>query len=177
LINVYSSTRASVSESVTTKSKSATRSIIARSRGEWDDYSFEELQQELPWLTREEFEALRSSFALSWYREHFQHDPLETIRGVPVPVLILQGEKDVQVPPEDAHQLARALEEAGNTAVVLNVFADLDHLLRWHPERASLGYTHLDEPLDGRPLQAIADFIYNAREGSAAAYSYARMGM
>ncbi|RMG45283.1 MAG: alpha/beta fold hydrolase, partial [Acidobacteria bacterium] len=60
--------------------------FIRRSQGEWDDYTLEDIQAELPWLTAGDFQALKNSFALSWYRQHFQHDPLETMRQVRVPV-------------------------------------------------------------------------------------------
>lgn len=133
--------------------------FIRRSQGEWDDYTLEDLQEELPWLTASEFQALKNSFALSWYRQHFQHDPLETMRRVRVPVLLLHGEKDVQVPPEDARHLAQALAEAGHEAFRLNMMSDMDHLLRWHPERACLGYAHLDEPVDARVGEAVIDWL------------------
>lgn len=47
-----------------------------------------------------------------WYREHFMHDPLQTIEKVRCPVLIVQGEKDFQVHFSNAIALRDALEKS-----------------------------------------------------------------
>jgi fermentation-respiration switch protein FrsA (DUF1100 family) len=132
---------------------------IKQSQGEWEDYTCGQLQQALPWLTCEEFEFLKESFALSWYRQHFAHDPLATIQQVKVPVLIIQGDKDIQVPKEEALLLAEELRKAGNEQVTLQILPDLNHGLRYHPEIASIGATHVDEPMDERVLRLISDWL------------------
>jgi dipeptidyl aminopeptidase/acylaminoacyl peptidase len=48
------------------------------------------------------------------FRFLLQYDPIPTARKVRVPVLILQGETDVQVTPEQADTLALAIHSAGN---------------------------------------------------------------
>jgi dienelactone hydrolase len=65
---------------------------------------------------------------MRWMREYFSYDPLPTMRKVKQPVLILQGGRDRQVPPDHADLLARAAREGGNTDVTEHVFPTLNHL-------------------------------------------------
>lgn len=72
-----------------------------------------------------------------WYREHFAHNPLETIKKVKCPVLIVQGEKDFQVPFSNALALRDALELSGNSDLRLLLFPNIDHLLKFEPDKSS----------------------------------------
>jgi hypothetical protein len=72
-----------------------------------------------------------------WYREHFAHDPLETIKKVKCPVLIVQGEKDFQVPFNNAIALRDALKLSGNKSVRMLLFPNVDHLLKFEPDKSS----------------------------------------
>jgi len=137
--------------------------FVRTSEGEWSDYSFDDLKGAMPWLTQEKYQEI-TALSLSWLREHFLHDPLETIRKVTCPVLIIQGGKDFQVPPDEAELLSSALQEAGNSDVTVDLIPDLNHLLRHHPEEPNLTYRHLDEPVDQRVIEIITGWI---REHSA----------
>jgi len=67
----------------------------------------------------------------AWWREHMNHNPLETIVQVNADVLILQGEKDFQVlVDKDAKMLAQALTEAGKPHKIV-IFPNLDHLFKY----------------------------------------------
>jgi hypothetical protein len=118
----------------------------------------EELRERFPWLTEEMLETYKS-LSLKWFREHFRHNPLRAVRFVRAPVLILHGEKDLQVAPYHAERLAEALHKAGNPDVTVRVLPDLNHLLRRHPEAPSVAYRHLDEPVDERVLRLITDWV------------------
>lgn len=120
--------------------------------------SSKELKERFPWLTQEMLEAYQS-LSLKWFREHVRHDPLQAVRFVRVPVLILHGEKDLQVAPYHAERLAEALRGAGNEDVTLKILPDLNHLMRRHPEAPNIAYRHLDEPVDGRVLRLIAEWV------------------
>lgn len=66
-----------------------------------------------------------------WFRSHARHDPLAQIAQVEVPVLIVQGGKDVQVSAErDAPALLAALQAAGHPDATLALFPQLDHLFK-----------------------------------------------
>jgi len=130
---------------------------VKQSEGEWEAYTFEDVQGAIPDITQQEWQNTQG-VALCWLREHFLHEPLETIRRVSEPALIIHGDKDIQVPVEDAEALAEALKAAGNQNVELKIFADLNHMLRRHPEDPYSGDLHLDEPVDERVLNAIASW-------------------
>jgi uncharacterized protein len=66
-----------------------------------------------------------------WFQSHARHDCITQIRKVKCPVLIAQGEKDLQVSPElDAPALKRALDEEKHGDATLRVFPELDHLFK-----------------------------------------------
>jgi dienelactone hydrolase len=132
--------------------------FVRTSDGEWPDYPFDDLKGAMPWLTQEMLPQI-TALSLSWLREHFLHDPIETIQQVSCPVLILQGEKDSQVPADEANLLAAALAAAGNADVTLDLFPDLNHLMRHHPEEPNLIYRHLDEPVDPRVIEGVTGWI------------------
>lgn len=132
--------------------------FVKGSQGEWGDYRLSDLRTAMPWLTPEALPRL-SSASLGWWRWHFAHDPLAAIREVKEPVLIVNGDKDIQVPPRDAYLLAEAAREAGNGEVEAHVLPDLNHLLRHHPEPPSILYRHLAEPLDPRVVELVADWV------------------
>jgi len=132
--------------------------FVRNSTGDWSDYTFEQLVETMPWLTDVKFIELKM-LSLSWLRQHFHHDPIETIKSVTCPVLIIQGEKDYQVPAGEADLLSAALAEAGNTDVTIDKLPDLNHLMRHHPEDPNLTYRHLGEPVDGRVTEEITTWI------------------
>jgi len=134
--------------------------FITSSEGDWHDFTLEEIQERVPWMTDKQYEANREGISLEWYREHFAHDPSSTVPAITdVPVLILQGQKDLQVPPREGQRYAEALREAGNKQVTLEQMPDLNHLLRHHPEEPQMSYRHLDEPVDERVLNVILEWL------------------
>jgi dipeptidyl aminopeptidase/acylaminoacyl peptidase len=62
-----------------------------------------------------------------WMEFIRRHDPLATARRVRVPVLLMHGADDAQVPAGDATLLAEALRAGGNGAVQLHVLRGLPH--------------------------------------------------
>jgi alpha-beta hydrolase superfamily lysophospholipase len=130
--------------------------FVETSEGGWDDYTVEQMQEAMPWLTEEAALQLKATpLSLAWLREHYLDEPTETIGAVDAPVLIVNGEKDAQVPSSEAALLEEILAEGGNEDVAVIVLPDLNHLLRNHPEEPNLVYRHLDEPVDPRVLDAV----------------------
>ena len=134
--------------------------FVEASQGEWSDYTVEMLQEAMPWMTEDSAQQLLATpLALSWLREHYLDEPADAIRQLDVPVLILSGEKDSQVPASEAELIRQLLDEAGNPDVTALVLEDLNHLLRYHPEEPNLTYRHLDEPVDARVTETIVEWI------------------
>ncbi len=69
--------------------------------------------------------------AIAWARSHVRQDPLANVVRVKAPILILQGERDIQVSAErDAKPLAAALDGSAHADHELVVFPELDHLFK-----------------------------------------------
>lgn len=65
---------------------------------------------------------------LAYFRQHLEMDPLAFARRVKVPTLILNGERDDNVLPYHALELAQAMAGSGNKQVLLRIFPNLTHL-------------------------------------------------
>jgi alpha-beta hydrolase superfamily lysophospholipase len=94
------------------------------------------------------------------FRALLQYDPIPTARRVRVPVLILQGQTDVQVTPEQADTLALAIRSAGNPDVTVRHFPDVNHLLLHDSGGWSAGYSSLPSKKVSRDvLGEIAEWL------------------
>lgn len=80
-----------------------------------------------------------------WMRYFITTDPLVMARRVTQPVLVLQGDTDMQVTPEQADTLAGALRGAGNRAVTLRRFPATNHLFLADASGSPTGYTALTD--------------------------------
>jgi len=132
--------------------------FVRTSEGEWTDYPFDDLKGAMPWLTQETLPQI-TALSLSWLREHFLHDPITTIKKVKCPVLIVQGEKDYQIPVGESALLFDALKEAGISPITEEFMPNLNHLMRHHPEEPNLVYRHLDEPVYPRVIDVVTGWI------------------
>jgi alpha-beta hydrolase superfamily lysophospholipase len=80
-----------------------------------------------------------------WMRYFMTTDPLVMARRVRQPVLILQGDTDRQVTPDQADALAAALTAAGNRDVTLRRFPDTNHLFLADPSGDPQRYAALPD--------------------------------
>jgi uncharacterized protein len=64
----------------------------------------------------------------AYFRQHLEIDPLAVARRVHVPTLILNGERDENVLPYHALELAQALADSGNKQVLVRIFVNLTHV-------------------------------------------------
>jgi pimeloyl-ACP methyl ester carboxylesterase len=102
---------------------------------------------------------LDSMTSVPWMRFFFEHDPSETARHVRAPVLILQGENDIQITPDQAPELAAAFRAGGNTHVTVRTFPQLNHLFLLDA-RGTTDYAALpSKQVPAQVLGAIADWL------------------
>ena len=73
--------------------------------------------------------------------------------------LILQGDKDFQVPSDQAGVLARAVTDGGNNNVELAILPDVNHVGRLHGEPANFEDRHLARYVDAQVIGAIANWL------------------
>ena len=98
-----------------------------------------------------------------WFNYFINTDPAVALRYVKQPVLVLQGNTDMQVSPEQADTLAVILRKAGNTRVTVRRFPETNHLFLRDPSGAPSGYSGLKDPSVRREvLGALANFMVTA---------------
>lgn len=92
-------------------------------------------------------------YLMSWFR----YSPAKELKKVKVPVLILQGTNDIQVPVIDADLLKKAKSDA-----VLTIIPGMNHILKEAPadrEQNLATYNKPDLPLKPELVTAIVNFV------------------
>lgn len=133
--------------------------FLAETHGTWSEIPYEEAHAALPWMDEEEFVRRREAIPVGLVRDLLAVDPLEVVGRVKTRTLILQGDKDFQVPVDQAGLLARAASDAGNPNVELVILVDVNHVARLHGESAASTDRHLGRHIDGQVIGAIGDWL------------------
>jgi fermentation-respiration switch protein FrsA (DUF1100 family) len=95
-----------------------------------------------------------------WFRFFLTFDPRPTLAKVKCPVLALNGELDLQVPPkENLAEISSALKSGGNSQVTVREFPGLNHLFQHCKTGAPSEYAQIEETLAPEVLQTIGDWI------------------
>jgi len=95
-----------------------------------------------------------------WFRFFLSYEPSTSLEFVTCPVLAVNGEKDLQVPPkENLAAIEAALKKAGNTNYTIKEFEDLNHLFQ-HSETGAPGeYAKIEETFSESAMKFIAEWI------------------
>ncbi len=97
-----------------------------------------------------------------WIRTFLSLDPGDYMKKIDVPVLALDGSKDLQVPArENLAAIAAALKAAGNDAATLIELEGLNHLFQHAETGLPSEYGELRESFAPEALQQIGDWILN----------------
>jgi pimeloyl-ACP methyl ester carboxylesterase len=100
------------------------------------------------------------AWATPWFRYFLSYDPRPTLMKVHVPVLAINGEKDLQVPAkEDLEAIDEALKAAGNKDYKIVLLPNLNHLFQTTKTGAPSEYAQIEETLAPILLQTIGDWI------------------
>jgi fermentation-respiration switch protein FrsA (DUF1100 family) len=95
-----------------------------------------------------------------WFRHLLAYDPGPTLRQVTIPVLAINGGKDLQVAAEpNLAGIAAGLAAAGNTDVTTRVFPALNHLFQTATTGAMVEYGTIEETFNPDALAAISTWI------------------
>ncbi|HVO81371.1 MAG TPA: alpha/beta fold hydrolase [Terriglobales bacterium] len=95
-----------------------------------------------------------------WFRYFVGYDPAPTLRKVHCPVLAMNGEKDLQVPPrQNLSAIRKALEEGGNKHVEVVELPGLNHLFQTAKTGAVSEYAEIEETMSPRALETIANWV------------------
>jgi uncharacterized protein len=93
--------------------------------------------------------------------QYFIHyDPATALSKVTCPVLALNGEKDVQVPPkQNLPAIRQALEAAGNKNFEIDELPGLNHLFQTAKTGGLSEYAEIEETMSPVALEKIASWI------------------
>ncbi|MYI07070.1 MAG: alpha/beta hydrolase [Gemmatimonadetes bacterium] len=101
-----------------------------------------------------------------WRRFFLTYDPAPTLEQVTVPVLAINGTKDLFVPHEEnLREIEAALKRGGNTRYEIHAIPDLNHLFQ-HAKTGTLWESEtIDETFAPEVLDLIASWILRTVEG------------
>ena len=147
------------------KTTSASARVFAAIKEEKDPKATEarvrkELAASPDSLTPEQIDQ-QARIALSpWFRYFVTYDPRPTLSKVAVPVLALNGERDLQVPAaENTAAIRSALEAAGNKDFKVQVLPGLNHLFQEARTGSPAEYASIEQTFAPSALTMISDWI------------------
>jgi hypothetical protein len=95
-----------------------------------------------------------------WMRYTLTYDPATALRKVACPVLALNGEKDLQVPPaQNLSAIRKALEEGGNKHAEIDEMPGLNHLFQTAKTGSPTEYAQIEETISPVALDKVATWI------------------
>ena len=108
-------------------------------------------------------ESIKTRLALytsPWYRYFISFDPAVVLAKVKVPVLALNGERDLQVPYEaNLNGIASGLKAAKNNDVTVRSIPHLNHLFQSSMTGLPSEYQTIEETISPAVLKIISDWI------------------
>jgi uncharacterized protein len=106
------------------------------------------------------FETQINLITSPWFKYFLTYDPRPTLRKVKVPVLAIDGSKDLQVPPkEDLDAISKALSEGGNKNYKVEELDGLNHLFQTANTGSPTEYAKIEETIAPKALNIIGDWI------------------
>ncbi len=97
-------------------------------------------------------------FLSPWFRTFLRFDPKSTISKLSCPVLVLNGEKDLQVVPEQNLPVFRKLL-AGHPDASMVEFKGLNHLFQTCKTGAPSEYGQIEETMAPKVLKRVGDWL------------------
>jgi len=106
------------------------------------------------------FQAQLKQLVSPWFRYFLFYDPQRALKKVKCPVLAINGEKDLQVPPrENLAAIAKALKAGGNKNFLTKELPSLNHLFQTATTGAPGEYNKIEETIAPNALQMLGDWI------------------
>ena len=164
-----------VSEEDITKNRQFDEKIFTLIKEEKDDKIIEEKLRQMfmaDWaeLNEEEKEAIGDpevylkaqlqSLLSPWLKFFLTYDPKPTLSKVRCPVLAINGEKDLQVPPkENLNAIEAALIAGGNKSFSIKELPGLNHLFQTAQTGVPSEYAKIEETISPVALKIVSDWI------------------
>jgi pimeloyl-ACP methyl ester carboxylesterase len=95
-----------------------------------------------------------------WFRDFLKYDPAATLSKVTCPVLDINGERDLQVPPEqNLPAIRKALAAGGNKNFEVDELSGLNHLFQTAKTGGVGEYGDIEETMSPMALEKVASWI------------------
>lgn len=95
-----------------------------------------------------------------WFRFFVTYDPKPTLMKVKCPVLAINGQLDLQVPPkENLSAIEQALKAGGNTQYTIRILPQHNHLFQRAQTGAISEYAKIEETISPIALELISQWI------------------
>ena len=103
---------------------------------------------------------LKQFYLTEWFRFFLRYDPRPTLRKVQIPVLAINGEKDLQAAPKpNLDAIAAALQAGGNKDYSIVLLPQLNHLFQTSQTGLVTEYGEIEETISPIALKTISDWI------------------
>jgi len=125
---------------------------------DWEKMSDEKKEQmgDLEVFLKAQLQSLLSP----WLKFFLIYNPKPTLSKVKCPVLAINGEKDLQVPPkENLNAIEEALVAGGNKNFIVKELPGLNHLFQTAQTGLPAEYTKIEETISPEALKIICDWI------------------
>lgn len=117
-------------------------------------------QQKAFAAVRKNFDAQVKSVNSPWFRFFLTYDPRPVLAQIRVPLLAVNGELDLQVPPEqNLPVIAAAMQKAGNQKARTVRLPRLNHLFQTATTGGPSEYAKIEETISPVALDTIADWV------------------
>ncbi len=110
-------------------------------------------------LSEAQISATTNQITSPWWINFLKYNPVPTLEKVKCPVLAIDGEKDLQVPPENLIAIKTALEKGGNKNVTTKLFPNLNHLFQDCKTGLPSEYSEIEETFSPAALAEITKWI------------------
>ncbi|REC62506.1 alpha/beta hydrolase [Chryseobacterium pennae] len=112
--------------------------------------------------TDDEFINLQiDTYATPWMQYFIKYNPVSTLKKVKIPVLALNGEKDLQITPkENLKAIKKALGKAKNKHVTIKELPGLNHLFQESDTGAPQEYQRIEQTYSPTVLKEVSDWLH-----------------
>ena len=113
-----------------------------------------------PENSKERLYAQTKKLLSPWFRFFLSYEPKGNLSKLKIPVLAIDGENDLQVPPkENLAAIESALKKAGNKNYKIVEFPKLNHLFQTSETGSPTEYSKIEETIAPIALSTISDWI------------------
>ena len=113
-----------------------------------------------PENNRETLNASAARVTKPWFRYFLTYDPSEALSKIKCPVLAVNGEKDLQVPPkENLKAIEKALKTAKNKDFTIKEIKGLNHLFQTANTGSPAEYVQIEETFSPQAMSLISEWL------------------